>query len=105
HGRSRAGLAHALAHGHRDRIGLLAGRAAGNPYPERVRARGSRGDELADLQLERRERLRVAEERGHADEEIPEEELGLTAVGEEQAHVLVGAVEVVEPRAPFNPAY
>jgi hypothetical protein len=67
---------------HRDRIGLFAGRTAGDPDAQLRPVRGA-GDELRDdVVLEQRERLGVAKERGHADQQIAIErvELGVIVV-------------------------
>jgi len=63
----------ALLQQHRDAIGLLARRAARHPDPEGL-PRGLGGADWPQGQLvERLEDLRVAEELGHADEQVPKE--------------------------------
>ncbi len=69
-GRGWAAAPRLLGQQHRERIGLLAGRAAGHPGADRLVARPALETARQDLALERLERAAVAEEVGHADQQV-----------------------------------
>ena len=77
-----------------DRVGLLAGRAAGDPGPHGLAGRPP-GQQPVERDAEGGKALRVAKERGHAHEQIVEERVYLDGLVAEQAEVLVRRLDAV----------
>jgi hypothetical protein len=93
-----------LVHEDRDRVGLLARGAPGDPDPERG-VGGLAGDEAGqDLPLERAERLRVAEELGDADEQVLQQPAGLVGILLQDPQVVGGGAGALELDAPADAA-
>jgi len=79
---------------HRDRIGLLAGSAARDPYSDQMVGRLGLKQPRDDLALERLERLLVTEKGRYRNEQVPQE--GLRLIGVVAQQVVVG-VRIVGP--------
>ena len=95
---------HRLGDEDRERVRLLARRAARGPEAEHGAARFL-GEELREhLVLERVKRLWVAEEARDADQQIPEERLDLGGRLLEELHVVVERLELMDGHAPVDAA-
>ncbi len=98
------GVVHVLAQQDRDRVGLLAGRAARDPGPEHV-VGGLVGKQLRqDVPLQHLERLAVAEEARHVDEHFLEQGLQLGGLFLQVAQVDRQVVDVVLQHAALDAA-
>ena len=93
---------HLLPQHHGQGIGLLTGGAARRPDPHR-RAVRARSQEPGQGGLgERLEGLRVAEEIGHPDEQLPKEQVQLMRILVQKPQVLLRAFELVHVDAPLD---
>ena len=98
-------LVHRLAEQDGDRIRLLPRRAAGDPHADGV-ALARSGQNVVDcLVLELLERILVAEEPRHADEDLAAERLGLAFVDLEQRGEVGQRRGVRDDHAPFDTAH
>ena len=86
-----------------DGVGLLAAGAAGHPDPELVTF-GPRGKQLGQgLFGQHVERLRIAEEARHADQQLGKEPVDLVRILLEVAHVLGRVLDLVHVHSPLDP--
>ena len=95
---------HLLEQQNGDRIGLLAGGAAGGPDAHRVGSFLVLEQLRNDLLRERSERFRVAEKRGDADQEIVEQLDDLLAVGAQALDIIVDVAQLEHLHAALDPA-
>ena len=92
-----------LAEDDGQRVGLLAGRAAGDPGAERGAVRGGPYELREHPVPERVPDGGVAEEAGHADQELPEEQVTLGRVLLQKPDIVHDPVELVDGHAPVDP--
>ena len=96
------GAIHRLEQQDAERVGLFAGRTAGHPQAQLGPVRGL-GDELRDdLALEQRKRLGVAEERGHADQQVAIERLELGVIALQTSDVVADVIGRLELNASLD---
>ncbi len=100
----RAELLRELVEEDGERVDLLAGRAAGDPRPERRPLRQAREDLRQDALAEDLERLLVAEETRHPDEEIAVEDVELVAPVAQALDVRLEVLGARELEAPLDAA-
>ena len=89
-------LAGGVEQRHRQRVHLLAGRAAGDPDPQRRPCAAAREQGGQHLARERLERLGLAEEARHVDQEVLVEGARLLGAAAQQGQVGVQVVHAVE---------
>ena len=88
---------------HGERIGLLAGAAAGNPDPQRP-VQGVPVDEIGyDLVRQEFEGTRVAEEAGDVDQQVLGEELELTWILPQPVEIPTTVIGTGQRHAPLDP--
>jgi hypothetical protein len=92
-----------LVEHHRERVWFLAGRTPGDPQPQLLTRRHAIEDLRDDLALERLVRFRIAEELGHADEQILVERVELVGVRLQLLDVGRDAVDAQQVDAPLYP--
>ena len=92
-----------LAEQDRDRVRFLAGGASGHPDPQLRVGIGVFHERADDLRLERRPRVRVAEEHRHRDQQVVQQLLRLGGAGTQERQVLVDRQLVRQLHAPRQP--
>jgi hypothetical protein len=99
-----AALRRKLIEQDRERVDLFAGRAACDPHPERHVLRPSREQRRQYLALEQIERLFVAEEPRHADQEIAVQDVELFVLALEPRDVVIDVGDVRQLQPALDPA-
>ena len=85
-------------------IGLLPGRAAGHPGPQRLTGRAAGQERRDDFRLQLFPRRRVAEKARHPDQELLEEQLQFLGILLQEPDVGGDLVNLVDAHAPLDPA-
>ena len=91
-----------FAEQHRDRVRFFARRAAGHPHANFV-VRFLAREELRDVRLERSERLAIAEEMRHPDEQILEERASFRRMRADEIEIARDRFDRVHLHAPRDP--
>jgi hypothetical protein len=85
-----------------DRVGLLSRRAARDPDAERILGRAGSQQRHESAVRQDLERIRVAEERGHADQQLTEQRRGLVRVGTQPLEIGGRGVQPEDAHAPLG---
>ena len=85
-------------------IGLLPGRAAGHPGPQRLAGRAAGQQRRDDLLPQLLPRRRVAEKARHPDQQLLEEQIQFLGVLLQEADIGGDLVDLVDAHAPLDPA-
>jgi hypothetical protein len=89
---------------HGQRVGLFPRGATGHPGSERAIAHVAGQERGQGVVQQRFPALRVAEEGGHSDQQLFEQELDLARILAQKAHVVAEGIDLMQPHAAFDAA-
>ncbi len=98
-------VAQAFEHDHGERVGFLTRRAPGYPGAEWPVAGVLADDAWDHVLLERLERVGLAEEAGHVDQNVAVERQDLVGIFPQEAHVVLDAGQLVQQDAALQPTF